>query len=149
MVDFSRLLSAPAGEAVKPPPLPMGEYLALITSHELTESKNKNPCIRINFCFLSWPSDVTPVEGVNLANKKMRKDFYYNVENGQLDLNSLWRFDAFLVTLGIELAGRSYIDVLPEVVGKQILVELIQDTIKEGKDAGNIVNQVNSIVGVA
>lgn len=156
MVDFSQLLRKPAGEAKRPPILPAGDYEALIKSFEPGESRQKKtPFIRFNVGLTSWPNDapaewdeVDPETGkthhytqadVELGKRQLRTDFY-------LTEDALFRLDEFLRSLGIDPAGRSYEEILPEAIGQPVLVEVQQYLNQETNRTGN---QVGKVVGLA
>jgi hypothetical protein len=67
----------------------------------------------------------------------MRRDFY-------LTEDALWRLDDFLRSVGISVEGRSYEEVLPEVIGQPITVE-VQQYMNE--QSGEIGNQIGKMTG--
>jgi hypothetical protein len=123
MVDFSSLLRKPAGEAKKPPALPAGDYRGIVKSYELGDNnKNKTPYVRIHVTLVSFPDDMDDDEirgSVDLSKRAQRKDFY-------LSEDSMWRLDKFLRSCGLELSGRAYDEVLPELVNSEVVAVLKQ-----------------------
>lgn len=122
MTDFSSLLKGAAGNAKKPPALPAGDYPAIIKNFELGDAnKNRTPYVRLTLGLQGFPESVSAEdrEGVDLSKRQPRRDYY-------LTDDALWRLDELIRDLGIEAAGRSYEEVIPELVGQQVLAELQQ-----------------------
>src|SRR5260221_4712227 len=133
MVDFSTLLRKPAGEAKKPPALPIGDYPGVIKSYELgDQNKNKTPYVRFHVGLLGWADSIPESErqaDLDLSKRQMRRDYF-------LTEDALWRLDEFLRSIGVKLEGRSYEEALPDAIGASILAEVQQ-----------YINQTNSEVG--
>lgn len=141
-VDFSALLKKPAGEAKKPPVLPVGDYQGVVRSHEMGDSnRNRTPYVRFVVVLTEWP-EALPVEdrpdGVELNKRQLRKDFYITDD-------SLWRLDAFIRSCGVEPSGRVYEEVLPELVGQPVFVQVQHymnpQTSEIGNNTGEVVGQ--------
>ena len=146
MVDFSKLLKRPAGEAKRPPALPAGDYSGIIKGYELKEApqgKDYDVIVRFNVGLREWPDtvDVSDREGIALDKKQLRRDFYLNTS----EVDSAWRLDEFIRSCGIEPSGRSYEEVLPDVTGSDVLVE-VQQYMSER--TGEIGNQIGKLLGV-
>lgn|SRR5215510_1842712 len=153
MVDFSQLLKKPAGEAKRPPTLPVGDYPAVIKGYEVGDSnRNKTPYFRFPIVLQDWPKDssdewtVVDHEGnaslankadVDLSKRSMRMDFYVTDD-------ALWRFDDFVRSCGINPAGRPYEEILPELVGQPVLAEVQQYLNQQTNETGN---QIRKLVG--
>jgi hypothetical protein len=139
MVDFTQLLHKAAGEAKRPKPLETGVYGGLVKNYEIGDNnKNRTPYIRLTLIPTEWPDTASSEirSEVDLTKRQMRKDFF-------LTEDSLWRLDAFLRSCGIEPSGRTYEEVLPELVSQPVQFEVAQF---KGQD-DNISNNVNQIVG--
>jgi hypothetical protein len=142
MPDFSQLLRKPAGEAKRPPPLPIGDYQGVIKTHELGDNnRNKTPYVRFGIVLTEWPESVSEEdrpEGVDLNKRQMRKDFFITED-------SLWRLDEFIRSCGIEPEGRVYEEVLPELIGQPVMVEvqhyINQQSAEVGNNLGAVVGQ--------
>jgi hypothetical protein len=139
MPDFSQLLRKPAGEAKRPKALPIGDYMGVIRSHEVgDQNRNHTPYVRFGVVLTEWPEGAGPEEGVDLNKRQLRKDFYLTEE-------SLWRLDEFIRSCGIEPNGRVYEEVLPELIGQPVTVEvqhyLNNSTNEIGNTVGNVVGQ--------
>lgn len=146
MVDFSKLLKKPAGEAKRPPALPVGDFLGLVKGHELKEApqgKDYDMIVRFSVALREWPDSVdsSDREGIDLAKRQMRRDFYIDSN----DPNGTWRLDEFIRSCGVEPNGRSYEEVLPDLTGSEVLVE-VQQYMNER--TGEIGNQIGKMVGV-
>jgi hypothetical protein len=145
MPDFSQLLRKPAGEAKRPPPLPLGDYPGVIKSQEVGDNnRNKTPYVRFGLVLTEWPDSIPQSErpeGVDLNKRQIRKDFY-------LTEDSLWRLDEFIRSCGIDPEGRVYEEILPELIGQPVMVEVLhyinQQTAEVGNNTGAVVGQYNS-----
>lgn len=128
MPDFRSLLSKPAGKSVKPPQLPAGDYPGIVKKFELGESsKKKTPYVRFPAALMGWPEGAEPLPGVDLAKRQAHVDFYMT-EAAQ------WRLDDFIKSCGVDMEGRTYEDVLPEIVGKSVIVHMIQEPSEDGTE---------------
>lgn len=134
MVDFSSLLRKPAGEAKKPPALPIGDYPAVIKSFELgDQNKNKTPYVRFHVGLLGWAESIPESERiaeVDFSKKQMRRDFF-------LTEDSLYRLDEFLRSVGVRMEGRNYEEVLPDAIGANVLAEVQQYINQSNSEVGN------------
>lgn len=140
MVNFSALLSKTAGEAKKPVPLPGGDYPGVITKWEPGESRGekKSPLITFTVVPNAWAEGIDPSEypEIDLSKRVMRKDFF-------LTDDALYRLDSFIKDLGIDATGRSYAEVLPEVVGSSVLMVVKQQMKKD--NSGDMVSFVDDL----
>jgi len=78
-VDFRSLLNVSSDDVERPKPLPNGHYIGTVASFEFGLSKQKQtPYCRLNLVPLQATDDVdmTRLEGVNLADKSLRKDYF-------------------------------------------------------------------------
>lgn len=153
MPDFSQLLRKPAGEAKRPPPLPPGDYYGIVKGYEVGDNnRNKTPYVRFQVGLQDWPDssadEWTHAEAdgavqnvtkgdVDLSKRQMRKDFF-------LTDDALWRLDEFIRTCGVNHQGRSYEEVLPELVGQPVTVEVQQYLNQQSNETGN---QIGKLVG--
>ena len=118
MVDFAALLNKPTESAVKPPPLPAGDYLWGVTKYTFGESdKKKTPYVEFNLQCLQASPEIDPVglQGIDLTKRTRDLTFY-------LTDDALWRLRDFLEkSLVINGQGRTFMACLPEAVGKQFI----------------------------
>ena len=142
MPDFSALLKKPAGESKRPPPLPIGDYKGVVKSHEVgDQNRNRTPYVRFGIVLTEWPETVEPSdqpEGVDLNKRQLRKDYF-------LTEDSLWRLDEFIRSCGVDPQGRMYEEVLPELIGQPVTVQvnhyINQQTNEIGNNTGDVVGQ--------
>lgn len=140
MTDFSAIANQAAGQSKKPPRLPPGNYSGIIKLPPAwgDANKNKTPYVRLMLGFMAFPEDVpeswseydeedgTTSEvlrsDIDLAKRQMSYDFYMSDD-------AKWRLDAFLKEMGVNVgtaeAPRTYAETLPELVGQQVLCEVV------------------------
>lgn len=154
MPDFNKLLSRPAGVAKPPKVLVPGNYPAVIKGHEIVQAppgKDYDMIIRFPVGLTGWPDTATDEdktqetgEGtgkpLDLSKRQLRRDFYANSE----DVNSTKRLDDFIRSCGIEPAGRSYQEVLPELTGAHVIAEVQQYLNQRTNELGN---QIGGLTG--
>ena len=155
MPDFSQLLRKPAGEAKRPPVLPAGDYYGIIKGHELgDQNRNRTPYVRFQVGLMDWPDQsadewiasdpdgtthtITKAD-IDLSKRQMRKDFY-------LTDDALWRLDEFIKSCGIDPHGRVYEEILPELTGQPVMIEVQQYLNQNTNETGN---QIGKVVGQA
>lgn len=150
MVDFSKLLSKPMGEAKAPKALPVGDYQGIIRSHEIVEApkdRDYDMIVRFHGTYSAWPDDTDEQDRVedrgsegpqpiDLSKRRWRRDFYSH----RLD-----QLDTFMKSVGIAADGRSYQELLGETHGVTVVVEVQQYI---NKNTGELGNQVNNIRGL-
>jgi len=149
MVDFSKLLKAPAGAAKAPKALPVGDYHGIIKRWNIVEApqgKDYSSMIRFQLGLTGWPDDIDEEdklqetahgqEPLDLSKRQLSKDFY----DHRLDL-----FDLFLRELGLSIEGRTYEEVLPETVGCQVIVAVRQYINQRTGETGNQVDTVKGL----
>jgi hypothetical protein len=141
MVDFSKLLRAPAGAAKPPQALPVGDYQGVVKAWRMVEApkdKEYTAMIRFTFGLVEWPSDIDEEDKmqdtasgpqlIELGKRQLTRDFYDN----RLDI-----LDGFLNSLGVQLSGKSYEEVLPETIGAPCVVPVQQYTNQRTGELGN------------
>lgn len=138
MVDFSKLLKKPAGQAKAPEALPQAIYPGIIKSHSFGESpQKKTPYVRYEVALTGWPDEVdeslrvdSDGEAIDLSKKSFQADFY--ISDG-----ALFMLDRFLDSMGISMEGRTYEETIPEAVGMGVLVPVNQQI---NQETGNSFN---------
>lgn len=136
MPDFSKLMNRPAGEAKKPPVLPVGDYAGVLGQWEVGDNnKNRTEYVRFPVRLTGWPDDVTGEdrEGIDLSKRQLRRDYYTSDD-------AMYRLDEFIRSCGIDPSGRSYAEVLPELVGKPVIVEVRHYINQQTQELGNQIN---------
>lgn len=154
MPDFSVLLKKLAGEAKRPPILPPDDYPGVVKSFEYGDNnEKKTPYVRFHLALTDWgaacPEDWTVWDpatnksytvtksDVDLSKKQMRRDFFLTEE-------AFYRLDVFLRSCGIDPQGKTYEEVIPNVVGSPVLVQVQQQLNQKSNDT---YNQVGGLVG--
>jgi len=140
-VDFSKLLSKNMDEAERPKPLPPGTYHGRVTKHSLDASKEKKtPYVRFELQVVSAGDGIDPdaLDGIDLSKKSLRKDFY-------LTPDADYRLKEFLKSCGIQTAGRSFAEALPEAINAPVLIDVTQRAATDG--SGEFYNDVNKLAG--
>jgi hypothetical protein len=119
--NFRNLLDKPiTEEAKRPPNLPDGSYHGIITKWEPGESSQKKTAFVRFFIQLTHAAEDVPpdqLEGVDFSKKQMRRDYYITPD-------AEYRLHEFLGSVGIPVVGRSYSDMLPETIGKNVLARV-------------------------
>lgn len=148
-VDFSHLLRKPAGQASKPQALPVGDYRGIIKSFEYGDNnQNKTPYVRFQLGLIDWPDSVGQDERVqkapdgsstpiDLSKRSLRRDFF-------LTDDALWRLDDLIKSTGQAPDGSNYEELIPRLVGSQVLVEVQQYVNQKTSEIGN---QVGKLTG--
>lgn len=152
--DFRSLLNKKADEAKRPPILPAGTYDGIIKDFVLGESADKKtPYVRFN-AKITGPTDdidpedlIDPVDNqpIDPAGRNFRSDFW-------LTEDADWRLTEFLQSCGIDTAGRSFGELLPEAKNASVLIQINQITARDKVDAkGNpeVYNNVVRMTGTA
>jgi hypothetical protein len=142
---FSDLLKRPSGEGKRPSALPVGSYPGIVRKWESGEGLPydkgdvKTPFVRFFLGFTGTPEDADPAdfEGIDVSKRQVRKEF-------ELTDERIYQLDEFIASCGVSL-GRAYEEILPEVVGAPVLVEMKQ---RMGKD-NEIYDQVGKVTGTA
>ena len=145
--NFSHLLKRPAGKAKKPEALPAGLYPGIIKSFEYgDQNKNKTPYVRFHLGLTGWPDDVSEsdksqpngdgqLEPIDLSKRQPRRDFF-------LTDDAFWRLDEMLRSIGVEPAGRSYEECIPDAIGQNVIVEMQQYLNEKNNETGNQVGRL-------
>lgn len=147
MPDFSKLANAKAGEAKKPKALPEGDYTGVIKGFSFEPApagKDYESIVRFNLGLIDWPSTISDEDKqqdlgngqsrpIELSKRQLRRDFYDNV---------LYRLDDFIKSCGVDMNGRTYSEVLPELTGKRVIVQVKQYLNERTSEIGNNVGDL-------
>jgi hypothetical protein len=144
-VNFNDLLSRPVSSAKKPPLKPAGTYTAIISSYILEVSKrNKTPYVRFTLNNLQPTGSIpeaqckdTDGEPINFSKWTPHKDFFITDD-------SIYRLRNFIEDLGLPIEGRSFEEVLPEMRGQAVLVEVTHVTSEDGTNVYANVSDVTA-----
>lgn len=149
MVDFTQLLKRPAGQAPKPKALPIGNYPGVISKFELLPApagKDYQMIVRIHLGLTGWPDGISEDETlqpmgdgtskpIDLSKKQLRRDYYDN---------SMYRLDELIKSCHIEPNGQSYEEILPQLIGAAVVVDVQQYMNQNTNEVGN---QVGKLTG--
>lgn len=125
--SFSSQLDKTTGTAVRPKPLPIGDYPAIVTKLEMgLKSKQKGtPFVRFTLQLTGWPDSVPEDERTNeghpidLTKKTFNYDLYTTDE-------AMFRVDEFLVACGVELGQGTYREQLQSCIGQHVVASVTQ-----------------------
>src|SRR6185436_15184774 len=151
--DFSSLLKRKSGTAKRPKVLPQGLYPAKIKNWLIDDKNaNKNPYLRLVVVPTDWPDGIDDSdkmqEGadgqqvpINLMQRTLSRDVYLRGKEGD---DQMYKVDDLLKQFGIDL-GREYEESLPELLGRDCVIEV---GIYVNEKTGEPGNQVNRLTGV-
>lgn len=140
MPDFNELMRAPADTFKRPIPLPVGTYQGRMGKYEIKKSKEKQtPYIQWQIQLLAAGDDIKPedLSGIEVEKKVLSRNFFVTPD-------ASYRLTEFLKTCGIDVAGRTFNELLPEAMGASVLVSVIQRPSKDGKE---LFNEIQDLVG--
>lgn len=153
MPDFGALYNKPAGQAKRPPVLPKDDYRGMIVgAHSDGEmGDNKTPYVQWPVRLTDWGPSVpdswtvydtttnamveTSKSDVDITKRQLQARFFVTDD-------ALPMLDDFLRSCGIDMEGKTYGEVLPQVVGKQVIVSVGQYTNKQTFEVRNVVDKI-------
>lgn len=141
-VDFKELLKKPADQVERPKPIPAGTYKGVVARQEFGQSKEKKTPYTRYHLTLTGPGDgVDPkdLDGIDLTKKQFRKDFY-------LTNDAEYRLLDFIASCGVNTKGRTLGELVPEPLGKDVLIDITQ---RNSEDGTEIYNDVGKVAGAA
>lgn len=121
-VNFKELLSVNLDDVKAPAALPEGTYHGTITAFEYGDNnKNKTPYVRVSLKFHSHGPDIDAADmaEIDLSQRKLSTDFY-------LTPDARFRLKDFLVSLGLKTDGASFDELIPEMVGQNVIAYVTQ-----------------------
>lgn len=135
MPDFGKMRTV-AGQAKKPPVLPIGDYPGIIKSFEMAKAKTGTEILRFHVGLMGWPVGAEPIEGIDLSKRQMRKDYY-------LTDDALWRTDEFFRAMGVVFDGvKTYEELAPSLVGGNVLAAVQQYLNETTGEPGNNIDKL-------
>ncbi len=147
-IDFKDLVSRKVDDAKWPPPLPAGSYDGVIQSFKFDYAPWTNPDgSKIPACFISIKltgadASIQDEVGDTDLSKKKCENIYRLTPGEDAPLGDLCRS-----VLGEDAtAGKSWGEVVPELIGKEVLVDLTKD-INKKKPEDPPRNNVRKVVG--
>lgn len=136
---FRELLSKPTDSVERPKAMADGHYIGEIKNFEFGTSRQKQtPFVRFIIIATEETEDVPEGanEGIEFANRELRKDFY-------ITPNSLYRLSDMLdATLGAA-TGRSFDERIPETRNARIMFQVGH---RDSEDGTATYNEVGTIV---
>lgn len=126
MANFQDVLNKPASAIEAPKPLPVGTYLAIVDGQpEFAKiGKDQTDCLNFKLKLLQAQPDVDPaslsetLNGASLADKSITHRLFITEA-------AVWRLKQFLVDhLGIEEGTSTLGELIPQAMGRQVLVTL-------------------------
>ncbi len=143
---FADILNRPSSQTEKPKPLPVGTYLAMVKGqHEEGESaQKKTPFVKFALQLLQAADDVDEValaealKGKPLHEKTISVTFYITED-------AAWRLGKFLEDLGFEPGDASYLQMMSQAAGKQVMVALKH---RPSQDGTSVYAEVDSTAAV-
>lgn len=147
MPSFQDILNTPATEIKPPEALPIGTYLAIVDGQpELAQrGKNNNNCAIFKLKPIQAQPDVDQQLLMQSLNGSSLQDkvIYHTL---WLTDDSKWRCMQFLADhLGIEKGKKTLGEMIPEAMGKQVLVTLSHYTTQDGKRVGHQVKDTAKV----
>lgn len=126
MANFQDILNKPATEIEAPRPLPVGTYLCLVDGmpEHKKMGKNETDCFEFNLKFMQQGQDVDQnalqeaLKGKALSDRSIKHRLFITED-------AVWRMKKFLTDdLGIEAGTRGLGAMIPEAMGKQVMVSI-------------------------
>lgn len=154
MPDFSSLYNRPAGQTPKPPVLPIEVYPGIITKYEMLEQTFGQPIpgLRVHLRIIGWPEAVPESSrsqrspdgrqiDIDLSKLPFRKDFQTPEDFND---RAWFFFDEFLRSVGLNPESSNYSDLLPQLVGQRVRVQVQQYM---NQRTNEMLNQVGAVFG--
>lgn len=141
--NLAALLNTKADEVERPLALPDGTYFGIIRRHEfITSSQKKTPGVQ-------YTSEITHAhEDVDLADyldkdgntkevrgKEVRSTFW-------LSEKALFMLTDFIESCGIDPAGRSLGELIPQVIGQPVVLDIVRTPLDSGEGFRNEIRSV-------
>lgn len=115
------ILGMKAADAEPPKPFPTGTYKAQVKGqHSLgqTRGENQTPFVRFQFQPTEPMGDVDQEElPENWNERALRNDFF-------LTEDAAFMLKDFATAAGVKLGNRSFEDILPELPGKEVIIQV-------------------------
>lgn len=143
MVDFSSMLQKSPEELPRPPALPIGNYGGQISKYEFDDkNKNKTPYCRVHVKLHSWPEEIGADErGRPLGS--LSRDYYLKDKDGGDSIQ--WMLAELVRSCGLK--GRSLEELIPELPGKEVIVQVKQYVSEKTSEIGNDIGKMTGVDG--
>jgi hypothetical protein len=149
MSNFKELLDTNVDNIKAPPALPEGNYHGTILSYEFgDDNKNKTPYARFKVQLHSAGDDVNQSDlvDIDLSKRIFASDVYLQTRTGE---DQRFRLVNFIKSLGIDVAGRQLIELVPETVGGNVMLYIEQYFNPNAAEGEPARNRVGRMTGVA
>lgn len=148
-VNFKELLSTPVTAAEKPKPKPAGGYFGTISAFRFDESKEqKTPFVRLTVKGVQPgpgisgdPSLMEQLQNAGDLSKLHTTRDYYLTEDAKYRLREL------MESCRLAVEGRSFFEVIPELVGQPVAFDLVQESYEAKDGTTGISNKIVSMKG--
>lgn len=137
--DFKALLSKGADTVERPPLLPDGTYYGNIKSHQFGESREKKtPFVEFTFQVTGPGEDIADQDfsKIDFSKKTMRQQYY-------LTDDAMYRLRELMEGLGMNIAGRSFGELIPEMQNMGVLLAVATQAGNDGNNF-NVLNKVSA-----
>jgi hypothetical protein len=148
MPNFSELLSQKGGEAKPPKLLPAGNYPGIVSKLPSVSgkvTKQGSNIIEVSVKPTGWPDDAEESErdGIDLSTKTFVRAFFVTKD----DPDSWYRLEQFAVSCGIKVVDRSYDEILSELVGKDVVFQIKQESYEDREGNTRQKNEIGNLMG--
>lgn len=149
-VDFRNLTSKPLDDVKRPPSLPQGTYYGRVTKYAWAESRfadketgQKHGVVVYTLSIDRAGEDVEQarLSGIDLSKRQLSREMPIEGDNA-------WVTKAFIESLGISTAGRTFAEVVPEAVSQNVMYEVTERPNTKDPD-GQPFNDVRSLRAAA
>lgn len=138
--NFASVLDRPADEIKRPPPIPMGTYLAVVdgvpTNREVGEEKV--PAWEFKLKLIQPQPDVDPEElarSGGITNRSINNLLFERGIGRMTDEQAAWNFKRFLTEhLKIESEGKTMRQMMAEAPGRQVMVVIEHNPSQDGTE---------------
>ena len=154
MANFSSVLDTPMDSIERPKPLPTGTAIAQITglptSRDVTTKNGEQETLNINCKVVSYQQadnpDALSEYGDITSARPLQRTFWFSKPATP---EELWAFKQFCKnSLKIETEGKSMKQVAAEMVGKQLVVTIAQNTYTDKSGEPVVGNQISGTAAV-
>jgi len=139
--NLAALLSKPADEIKRPVSLPDGTYFGIVKNQRYDQiGKNKtDACIyQVGLTHAHEDVDMSEyeaAEGQPISEREMNATVW-------LSEKSLFNAKQFVESCGIETTGRGLGELLPQVVGQPVILDIIQKPTQDGQGTFNEIKRI-------
>lgn len=145
MVNLATLLNTSADDVKRPVALPDGTFYGVVKSHQFIESKQKKtPGVEYTVRLTHAHEDVDMSEYENTDDAKPLNERDMRV-NFWLSEGALFMLTDFIESTGVDTAGRTLNELIPQAVGKPVVLDV---TRRPTEQSDGFYNNVRSCKGI-